>query len=87
MMPAAQYRSGKAVEHRSTLLLPLSASVPDCSAMAETMVPSARQMARVYQSRMISSSTLAAESMSKDTTDLNAGAAAAAAAQTMQQQP
>lgn len=39
------------------------------------------------QHRSISSTAQAADSMAKDKTDLNAGAATAAAAQTMQQQP
>ncbi len=84
MLPAAQQCSGRAAHSPSMSVQPLSALMSECSAKSESC---ARQAAQVHHRRLISSSAAAADSMSRDKTDLNAGAAAAAAAQTMQQQP
>ena len=64
-----------------------SASAPGFSATSVSRHHSAQQAAKVHHLRRISSTAHAAESMCKDKTDLSAGAATAAAAQTMQQQP
>ena len=70
-----------------TSLRPLSASVADFSAKSDSMHHGTQQAGQALRSRPISSTTMAAESMSEDKTDLNVGAATAAAEQTMRQQP
>ena len=88
MIPATQHCSTR-IEQSPGLELtrPYSASAPGFSATSVSRHHSAQPAAEVYPSRGISSTPHAAESMSRDKTDLSAGAAAAAAAQTMQQQP
>ena len=87
MVSAARQCSAAAAPLPSFSVQLFSTLKSDCSANSERLHCRARQAAQIYRTRVISSTTPAAESMSKDKTDLSAGAAAAAAAQTMQQQP
>lgn len=84
---AAQQCSARAAYLPSFSVRLVSTVKSDCSFDSGRLHHCARQAAQLYCTRVISSTAPAAESMSRDKTDLSAGAAAAAAAQTLQQQP